>query len=236
MSNVFYLLTVAERSRLPDFMQIFRETGVEVCFVTLGHGTMDTASLRYPPLSSAEKAVCMSFVTEASWRTIKHELETKVKIDIPGVGMALIIPASSVGGKRELAFLLSGQKFTRGEESVLKNTDRELIIAICNQGYGETVMDAARSAGAGGGTIIHAKGTGMESAEKFFGVTLASDKTLVLIATKTSNKDGIMQAIMKMAGPDTPAHAISFSLPVTQTAGLRLTDDLAPEDEPSAEG
>ena len=80
MSNVFYLLTVAERSRLPDFMQIFRETGVEVCFVTLGHGTMDTASLRYPPLSSAEKAVCMSFVTEASWRTIKHELETKVKI------------------------------------------------------------------------------------------------------------------------------------------------------------
>ena len=52
MSNVFYLLTVAERSRLPDFMQIFRETGVEVCFVTLGHGTMDTASLRYPPLSS----------------------------------------------------------------------------------------------------------------------------------------------------------------------------------------
>ena len=167
MSNVFYLLTVAERSRLPDFMQIFRETGVEVCFVTLGHGTMDTASLRYPPLSSAEKAVCMS---------------------------------------------------------------------ICDQGYGETVMDAARSAGAGGGTIIHAKGTGMESAEKFFGVTLASDKTLVLIATKTSNKDGIMQAIMKMAGPDTPAHAISFSLPVTQTAGLRLTDGLAPEDEPSAEG
>ena len=229
MSNVFYLLTVAERSRLPDFMQIFRETGVEVCFVTLGHGTMDTASLRYPPLSSAEKAVCMSFVTEASWRTIKHELETKVKIDIPGVGMALIIPASSVGGKRELAFLLSGQKFTRGEESVLKNTDRELIIAICDQGYGETVMDAARSAGAGGGTIIHAKGTGMERAEQFLGVSLAAEKEMVLIVIKREDKNRIMRAIMDQAGTASKARSVILSLPVTSTAGLRLLEDEEPE-------
>ena len=30
-------------------------------------------------------------------------------------------------------------------------------------------MDAARKEGAGGGTVIHAKGTGLERAEKFLG-------------------------------------------------------------------
>lgn len=35
----------------------------------------------------------------------------------------------------------------------------ELIIAIVNCGHADTVMDAARAAGAAGGTVLHAKGT-----------------------------------------------------------------------------
>ena len=31
----------------------------------------------------------------------------------------------------------------------------ELIMVIMNEGYSDTVMDAARSAGAGGGTVLH---------------------------------------------------------------------------------
>ena len=86
-------------------------------------------------------------------------------------------------------------------------------------------MDAARSAGAYGGTVIHAKGTGMELAEKFMGVSLASEKELVLIVTQTELKNPIMQAIMKDAGLQTKAKSIAFSLPVTDTAGLRLVED-----------
>ena len=224
MSSVYFLLSVAERSRLPDFLSVYKEAGAEVSLVTLGHGTAYREDPGYPVLASSEKAVCISLVTGETWKIIKRRLENRVKIDIPGTGVALIVPVSSVGGKRELSFMLQGQEFTKEEESVMKNTDRELIIAICDQGCGETVMDAARSAGAGGGTIIHAKGTGMESAEKFFGVTLASEKSMVLIAAKTALKNDIMQAIMTKAGPETSARAICFSLPVTEAAGLRLTD------------
>ena len=46
-----------------------------------------------------------------------------------------------------------------------------LIIVIANQGATDQVMDAAREAGAAGGTVLHAKGTGMELARKFFGVS-----------------------------------------------------------------
>ena len=36
--------------------------------------------------------------------------------------------------------------------------DHELIMAVINEGHTDPVMDAARSAGAAGGTVLHAKG------------------------------------------------------------------------------
>lgn len=73
----------------------------------------------------------------------------------------------------------------------------ELIMAIMNEGYSDTVMDAARSAGAGGGTVLHAKGTGRARAEKFFGVSLADEKDVVYIVAHAEEKAAIMQAIAR---------------------------------------
>ena len=107
----------------------------------------------------------------------------------------------------------------------MKNTTHDLIIVIAEQGYTNIIMDAARTAGAYGGTVVHAKGTGMEAAEKFMGVSLAAEKEMVFIVTRTEQKNAIMQAIMKEAGLDSKAKSIVFSLPVTDTAGLRLLED-----------
>ena len=49
----------------------------------------------------------------------------------------------------------------------------DLIVVIANQGSTDLVMDAAREAGATGGTVIHAKGTGTDLVRKFFGVSIA---------------------------------------------------------------
>ena len=87
----------------------------------------------------------------------------------------------------------------------------------------EAKFTAARTAGAGGGTVIHAKGTGMEGAAAFLGVELVNEKELVLIVSRTSQKNTIMKAIMEGANPK--AGTIVFSLPVTDTAGLRLMEE-----------
>lgn len=96
-------------------------------------------------------------------------------------------------------------------------------MVIANQGYRNMVMDAAKSAGAGGGTVIHAGGTRMERAESFFGVSLASEKEIIFIVSKTGQRSEIMREVMSKAGMG--AKAIIFSLPVTSTAGLRLLED-----------
>ena len=106
----------------------------------------------------------------------------------------------------------------------------ELIVAIYEKGYTDLVMDAAREAGARGGTTIRGKGTGA-GAEKFFGLSLAEEKEIVFIVSDQSKKKEIMKAIMQNAGVDTKAHALVFSLPVSETAGFRFADEVDKESE-----
>ena len=97
----------------------------------------------------------------------------------------------------------------------------ELIFVILNEGCSDMVMAAARPAGAGGGTVLSGKGTGAREAEKFLGISLASEKDVVLIVADSDKKAAIMKAIVRQAGPGTEAGAICFSLPVSAVEGLR---------------
>lgn len=224
MSELYFMTSVADRKLLPKFAALYQERNIPVSFISLGHGTVsgDRAAMF---LDRTEKAVLFSVVTREAWKEAKRGMRQSLQIDVPGVGISFIVPMSSIGGRRELALLTEGQNFTRGEESTMRGTERELLVVISNQGYNEMVMDAARAAGAYGGTVIHARGTGMERAEKFLGISLASEKDITFIVIKTTQRDAIMQKIMFDAGMETPAKAIVFSLPVTDTAGLRLLDD-----------
>lgn len=225
MGSLNLMITIVDRKDLNRYMQVYQHNDLHVAFLSLGYGTASNEILDYLGLESNQKAVSFSVAEEKSWLTVKKQLEKKLKIDAPGGGIAFTIPLSSIGGMKQLQFLLETQDYKKEEESTLRNTDHQLIIVITEPGYTNMVMDAARAAGAYGGTVIHAKGTGMELAEKFMGVSLASEKELVLIVTKTELKNPIMQAIMKEAGLQTKAKSIAFSLPVTDTAGLRLVED-----------
>ena len=110
------------------------------------------------------------------------------------------------------------------------DSTHELIVAIYEKGHTNLVMDAAREAGAGGGTTISAKGTGA-GAEKFFGLSLAEEKEIVFIVSSVEKKKDIMKAIMQKAGIDSKAHAVVFSLPVSATAGFRFADTINKDNE-----
>ena len=225
MSNTLYwMVTIIDRNQSRKSLSFYRNYGISVVLSTLGHGTAASNVLNYFSLEATQKAVLCAVVTDTVWNAVKKGLETIMQIDIPGTGVAFVVPVSSVGGKRQLQFITSGMPFTKGEESVLKDTKYELLVVVANQGYTETIMEAARRGKAAGGTMIHAKGTGMEGAEKFLGVSLAAEKELIFIVVRREQKNEVMSAIMEDAGIETRAGAIVFSVPVTSTAGLRLTD------------
>ncbi len=224
MSDVYIMTTIIDRKNSKKYIDLYKKDKLEVMYITLGEGTARGDILDYLGLEASEKMIIFNFVQQNDWTQTKKDLQRKLQIDAPGEGIAFLVPLSSIGGKRTLQFLLDRQELPESEESTLKDTTYELIIAIADQGNLEMVMDAARGAGAYGGTVIHAKGTGMEYAEKYLGVTIAAEKAMIFIVTKKDQKNNIMKAIMEQAGMQSPAKTIVFSLPVTDTAGLRLVD------------
>lgn len=225
MGKLYFMTTIVDRKIVKKYLDLYKENNKNVMFLTLGVGTATNEMLDYLGLDVNEKAISGFVVKESEWLDIKKQLQKKLQIDAPGGGISFIIPLSSVGGKKTLQFLLESNDYQKEEESNLKDTNNELIVVIAQQGYTDMIMDAAREAGAYGGTVIHAKGTGQEFAEQFMGVSLAAEKEIVLIVAKTEQKNAIMKSVMEKAGLDTKAKSIVFSLPVTDTAGLRLLED-----------
>ncbi len=226
MSELYMMVTITNRKLTRKFTNFYKESGSDVSVITVGKGTAASEILDYFGLDGSEKGVMFQMVTGEKWKELKYGLQRKMQIDVPGVGIAFLIPVSSMGGKKALNYLINGQDFIKGEESSLKDTKYELLVVIANQGYTELIMDAAREVHAAGGTVIHARGTGAEHAEKFLGVTLVPEKEMVFIVVRKDQKNDIMRAIMDKAGLESKARSIVFSLPVTDTAGMRLMEEI----------
>lgn len=226
MNEIYMMGLITNRGMREKFIAFFKRNNVHVTLASLGAGTANSAILDYLGMEATEKAVYFAFVTRETWIHLKKELYNKMRIDIPGRGIAFLIPLSSIGGKKVLQYLTAGQEIVVEEESTLRNTDFELLVTIANAGYIETIMDAARSAHAPGGTVIHAKGTGAEHARKFLGISLAEEKEIIFIVVRSVQKNHIMKTIMEQAGTKSPAGAVIFSLPVTSVAGLHLPGDV----------
>ena len=96
----------------------------------------------------------------------------------------------------------------------------ELIVSIVNVGFSEAVMEAAKEAGARGGTVIHGRGTANKESEKFFGITVQPEKEVVLIVVSKDIKEKVLHALYKSVGLDTRGQGIAFSLPVDDAVGF----------------
>ena len=81
-------------------------------------------------------------------------------------------------------------------------------------------MAIAREQGARGGTILTARGVAKEDAAAFFGITIHSEKEILMMVVEKDIRDNILNAIYKEMGMAKAAQGIAFSLPVSDVAGL----------------
>lgn len=218
-----FVVAIVDRSKAESMVELYRSHDLPLVLTMLCNGTATSDHLSLYGLEATEKALVASVACGDQTKQLIKSAKRRLFIDIPGNGIMLAVPVKSVGGGRTLAFL-TGNNAPDGAVPELK-FDYELIMAILNEGHTDTVMDAARSAGAAGGTVLHAKGTGAKQAERFLGVSIAEEKELIIIVSKAGEKSAIMKAIAEQAGPSTPSGAISFSLPISAVAGLRVLED-----------
>ncbi len=96
----------------------------------------------------------------------------------------------------------------------------DLIMTIVNRGFADQVIDAARAAGAHGGTVFYARGTGIHEVEKFFAISIQPEKEVVLNLVKHEHTHAIMHSIVAAAGLNTQGKGLAFALPIADVAGI----------------
>lgn len=215
-----YVISICDPRALDTLTGLCAELELPVSVVLHAHGTAVRSMLDILGIESNEKRVVLTIATQEKTRRLIDEQKRRLFIGVPGHGIVVSVPIKSIGGGKTVAFLGGSQQPAKYTPEL--NYSYELIVAIANEGRTDLVMNAARSAGAAGGTVLHGKGTASDKAEKFYSVSIAQEKEVILIVAKTEQKAGIMRAILEKAGPNTEAGTIVFSLPTSEVAGFGL--------------
>lgn len=177
--------------KLADYL---RENGSLGGTILVGRGTRNSAFLRFLAMADTERDLLLTLVSGGQLETM---LEAIRKFPIAHKADAGIAFSICTGGN-----------------AMTQETDHELISVIVNRGYADDIMDAARKAGARGGTILHARGTGKPDDEKFFGISIVPEKEQVLILAERGNAKAIREAIETLPCLDTPGIGILYTMPV----------------------
>ncbi len=205
------LVAVCDRSKAKRILGLFRGRGSLFNLAMLGRGTAGSKILNYLGIGEAEKTILLSALSASGARKLVGEADRRLDLKKPGHGIVFTLPLDGN----------TGGETVNGERKMNPaDCGYGLVVAMVNRGYTEEVMDAARAAGAAGGTIMHAKEFG-RSAEKFFRVTIQPEREIVFILAESGKKGAIMKSIIEKAGPETPAGAVAVSLPVSGVEGLR---------------
>lgn len=218
-----YVISIINPESLEKMTDICEELSLPMTVTLHGRGTAVQSMLELLGIDSNEKRVVLTIADAEKTARLIQEQKRRLHIGVPGHGVTVAVPIKSVGGGKAVAYLKGDSKNAKYTPEL--NYSYELIVAIANEGCTDMLMNAARAAGARGGTVLHGKGTGGKDAEKFYNISIAEEKELVLIVAATEQKSEIMRSILHKAGPDSKAGAIVFSLPTTEVAGFGLFED-----------
>ena len=223
MNKLTLFVLIVPREHGDDWQGFLRGHGLNALFSFPCNGTAGQSLLDRLGLQDSEKTLFFAAAPHPKIRRLIRDSVSDMGLNVAGSGIAMAVPFESAGGQTSLSLLLGGQEFDPNEVNKMDFSvyPYSLIVAIAENGHSEAVREAARGAGAGGGTVIHAKGTAAEEARKFLGVSLAPEKEMILILVRQETRRPVMKAVMEQAGVKSPAHTILFSLPVEDIAGLK---------------
>lgn len=221
------IISICNPEALDTLTAICTEIGLNAVVTLHGKGTAAQSMLDLLGIENNEKRIVLAVAGEEETAEFIRQQKRRMFVGVPGGGIVVAVPIKSVGGGKNMSYLSGGKQNVKCAPKF--NFDYELVVIITNGGTTDLVMDAARKAGARGGTVIHGKGTGEKGGSKFFSVSLANEREVVLIVAQAEQKGAIMSSILAEAGPDSPAGSVVFSMPVSEVAGIRSFAEEAEE-------
>lgn len=221
------LFSVVSREDELRLKELLDDCSISLGLVFAGTGTARSALLDYLGIGETPKSILVCLFPEYDEDLLIREIRNKMSLYLVGKGISFTVPLSGVSGivaggitKASTEKSSEGKKFMGDGERKY-----DLIVAAVAAGNVDDALEAARSAGAAGGTIVRARSVSNQKAEQFIGISLAQEQEILLILAKRETKLAIMNALSDHVGLKSEAGGIIFSLPVDRTAGIAAADE-----------
>lgn len=206
--------TIVDFGKGDKILNESRKLGITGGTFLLGKGTVINPFLNFLGFDEARKEILIMIIDEDLEDTFHDELTKKFHFDKPDHGIAFSMPVKNVLGMRGYKYIPNAEK--RGVDSM----EYEAIFTIVDKGVSDDVIEAAKSAGSTGGTVIHGRGAGSEEKAKLFNLEIEPEKDILLILSKVNKTESIVKAIGEKIDIDNPGAGIVFVLDVNRTSGI----------------
>lgn len=162
--------------------------------IIMGKGTAENSILQLLGLGDTSKDITYNLVDSEIEHTVRDAIVAACEEKKAHFGVLFTINVDEFIKAGDTNSSI-GKKTDNGENTM---ANYQMINVIVNKGYAEDAMAAARRAGAGGGTIIGARGTAKEGDAAFFGMKIVPEKDMLMILVPTDKKDDIVNAIKNL--------------------------------------
>lgn len=222
------LITVVDRGRGEAVSKLLNRVHRCLHFLSLGKGTASSEVMDFLGLDEPEKDVLISLVPEDYIGLYLGTLKEQMHFVSPGMGIAFTVPFNSISAAISHRSCAATQQTLRSwqkEAPDMLERQFECIVAVVPHGDSDMIIEAARQAGAPGGTLVRARGLNSDEANKFFHITIQPEKELIFTIVPVGIKKNVMQSMCNIILSRSGEHGMVFSVPVDEAVGLRTPDD-----------
>lgn len=221
-SGLAFAVAVVDVGKGEKILSLFREEHALLDYVCMAHGTARTEMLDLLGIGETAKAIVMCMVSRQTGVRLIKRLGRELEMRYPGRGIAFTIPITGIGLRwhKLLTAADEEQKEVSRMHETEKNNGFDVVAVVMERGYTNVAMDAARKAGARGGTVISARGIAENEVKRFFGIEIQAEKEIVFLVVRSNEKQQVMTALMQAVGMKTRSHGIVLSMPLSAAIGL----------------
>jgi nitrogen regulatory protein PII len=215
LPNFALIYVIVNYGMASRVLQKAKKIGVSGSTIFLGKGTVNNSLLNFLCLYDERKEIILMGTDQYTADRTLDELKKDFRFDKPNHGVIFTTNISDMIGSRCCPGEHNHHKEMGANQSMY-----QLIITIVNRGKAEDVIEAARAAGANGGTIVNARGSGVNETSKLFNMEIEPEKEMVMIIANKEITKNIVSSIREKLEIDKPGKGIVFIQDIKKAYGI----------------
>ena len=183
------VITITREEDQKKLEDIFDSMDIPMCFQFRGKGTAPSEMMDILGLRGTTRLLTGAFLPKTQVKSLFEMMNRHLSFRHKGGGIAITVPI--IGMQSYVSELLNNnnqdeaEASPKGDDTQMKErAEYALIWVSVTGGYSDDVVDAARNAGAKGGTIMKGRRRSSEHVSHHFGISMQEELEFVMIVVQ----------------------------------------------------